>query len=142
MNLELVEQIVALMGEHPVSEIQVEQDGLKVRVCRPLSVVSFASVLPDATAEREAMSKAPPVAESVAPETHTLSASMVGIFHHLNPPLAYASLVTAGQVIGSIESMKLMNEVPAEWGGRVIEMLTEDGAAVEYGQPLFRLAAL
>ena len=136
MNIELVEQIVALMGEHPVSEISVEQEGLKVRVCRPLSAA--------APTESAAVSTTEILAEPalVLPETYTLTASMVGIFHHGTPPLPYAALVTVGQVIGSIESMKLMNEVFAEYGGRVIETLTEDGAAVEYGQPLFRLAAV
>jgi acetyl-CoA carboxylase biotin carboxyl carrier protein len=136
MNIELVEQIVALMGEHPVSEISVEQEGFKVRVCRPLSVAS--------PVETAAVSVVEFIAEPeiVLPETHTLTASMVGIFHHGTPPLPYAALVTVGQVVGSIESMKLMNEVSAEYGGRVIETLTEDGAAVEYGQPQFRLAAV
>ena len=66
---------------------------------------------------------------------------MVGIFHHAEPPLPYAAVVAPGQVVGSIESMKLMNEVLAEAGGRVTEVLVEDGAPVEYGQALFRLAA-
>lgn len=136
MNLELVEQIVTLLGEHPVSEISVESEGWKVRACRPLTVAAPTQIAAVTTSE---LSIEP---EVVLPETHTLTASMVGIFHHLTPPLPYAALVAAGQVIGSIESMKLMNEVLTEYGGRIIETLTEDGAAVEYGQPLFRLAAV
>jgi biotin carboxyl carrier protein len=136
MNIELVEQIVALMGEHPVLEISVEREGMKIRVCRPLS----AAVPAEIAAANVVEFLAEP--EIVLPETYTLTASMVGIFHHGTPPLPYAALVTVGQVVGSIESMKLMNEVSAEYGGRVIETLTEDGAAVEYGQPLFRLAAV
>jgi len=80
------------------------------------------------------------VEEIAPPETKTLTATMVGIFHDTDPPLPYAAEVTVGQVVGSIESMKLMNEVLSEFGGRVVEVLTEDGAPVEYGQPLFRLA--
>ena len=136
MNLELVEQIVALIGEHPLSEITVESEGLKVRVCRPLTAAAPEEIAPMSTPEL------PVEPEVVLPETYTLTASMVGIFHHTTPPLPYAALVTEGQVIGSIESMKLMNEVSAEYGGRIIETMTEDGAAVEYGQPLFRLSAV
>ncbi len=136
MNLELVEQIVLLLGEHPVSEISVESEGRKVRVCRLVTAAAPTQIaavnMPDLPSEPEV----------VLPETHTLTASMVGIFHHTAPPLPYAALVTVGQIIGSIESMKLMNEVFAEYGGRIIETLTEDGAAVEYGQPLFRLTAV
>jgi len=148
MNIELVEQIVALMGDHPVSEITVEQEGLRIRVCRPLSAAPFAPAVaatPPAEGESEVMVVAPDMdaeAESAPPETHTLTASMVGIFHHVKPPLPYAALVTPGQVVGSIESMKLMNEVTAEWGGRVVEVLTEEGSPVDYGQPLFRLAVV
>ncbi len=146
MNLELVEQIVALMSEHPVSEIAVEQEGRRVRICRPLSAASLTPMPLAAPPPGGETETATPVsdcaeAEAVLPETHTLTATMVGIFHHSVPPLPYAALVVPGQTIGSIESMKLMNEVAAEWGGRVLEVLTEDGAPVEYGQPLFRLAA-
>ena len=146
MNLELVEQIVALMSEHPVSEITVEQEGRCVRICRPMPAAPFTPMplaAPQAGGETEAVTPISDLAEAqaVLPETHTLTATMVGIFHHPVPPLPYAALITPGQTIGSIESMKLMNEVAAEWGGRVLEVLTEDGAPVEYGQPLFRLAA-
>ena len=66
---------------------------------------------------------------------------MVGIFYHAEPPLFLGAEIKAGQIIGSIESMKLMNDVVAEDSGRVTDVLVEDGAPVEYGQALFRLAA-
>jgi len=145
MNLELVEEIVALIGQHPVSEILVEQEGRRIRICRPLSAATFvpASAPTVAVGETAADARSEDTAsveEIAPPETKTLTATMVGIFHHTDPPLPYAAEVTVGQVVGSIESMKLMNEVLSEFGGRVVEVLTEDGAPVEYGQPLFRLA--
>jgi len=132
MNLDLVEQIVALMGEYPVSEITVEQEGSRVCVRRPLSAAA------------PARPEAPPAPAAPAPapeEARQLLAPMVGIFHHAEPPLPYAADVRPGQVIGYIESMKLMNDVVAEESGRVTDVLVEDRAPVDYGQPLFRLAA-
>lgn len=145
MNLELVEQIVTLIGEYPVSEITVEQDGQRVCVRRPLTAAPPAAVelAAPASAEAEAVpANAPEAPPEIAPEeARMLLATMVGIFHHSDPPLPYAAEVRPGQVIGYIESMKLMNDVIAEEGGRVTDVLVEDGAPVEYGQALFRLAA-
>ena len=133
MNLELVEQIISVLGEYPLSEITVEQDGRRVSAHRPLGAwPAVQSVEPVATTVPEAV----PVPESLK----TLSATMVGIFHHADPPVAYAAVVAPGQRVGFIESMKLMNDVSAEEGGRVTEILVEDGAPVEYGQSLFRLS--
>lgn len=138
MNLDLVEQIVTLMGEYPVSEITVEQDGRRVCVRRPLVA---APPLPTAAGAPPAGAPPDTTPEIVPEEARQLLAPMVGIFHHAAPPLPYAADVRPGQVIGYIESMKLMNDVVAEQSGRVTDVLVEDGAPVDYGQPLFRLAA-
>lgn len=140
MNLELVAQIVALMGEYPVSEITVDQDGRRVCVRKPLTAVmqAPAPAVSEVTASpEEAIAEATAVEE----ERQTLTATMVGIFHHADPPIPYAAVIEAGQRIGYVESMKLMNDVLAEAGGQVVEVLVEDGAPVEYGQSLFRLTA-
>ena len=132
MNLDLVEQIVALMGEFPVSEITVEQECSRVCVRRPLAAM---------TAAKPEAAPAPAAPEAASEEARQLLAPMVGIFHHAEPPLPYAADVHPGQIIGYIESMKLMNDVVAEESGRVTDVLVEDRAPVDYGQPLFRLAA-
>ncbi len=144
MNLELVEKIVGLLGEYPVSEIAVEQDGSRIFVRKPLQSASASSApaagTKEALAEQEAAE--PRVEGSAAEaEARVLTAPMVGIFYHTEPPLSLGAEIKAGQVIGSIESMKLMNDVAAEASGRVTDILVEDGAPVDYGRALFRLAA-
>lgn len=47
--------------------------------------------------------------------------------------------VKKGQVLAIIEAMKLMNEIESEFDGEIAEVLVENGEAVEYGQPLFRI---
>lgn len=136
----MVEQIVGLLSAYPVSEITLEQDGAKVfvrRVATPVAALPEMA-LPPAEAPRTEAEPLPP-AEDAEADALILTAPMVGLFHHLGAPVRYGGSVAAGQTVGHIESMKLMNDVLSEHAGRVAEVLVEDGAAVEYGQPLFRL---
>lgn len=81
---------------------------------------------------------APTLIESeAAPEIHRITAPMVGVFHHAEPPINAGMDVRAGQVIAVIESMKLMNDIRSEETGTIQAMHVDDGLAVEYGQPLF-----
>ena len=139
MTLETVEQIVALLKEYRVSEITLEQEGQRVCVRQPLAPPS-APPPPAAEDAAEASSGPQVIApEAVAAEPVLLTATMVGLFHHARPQIGYGTLVTPGQVVGSIESMKVMNDVPAAEGGRVVDVFVEEGVPVEYGQVLFRL---
>ncbi len=141
MNLDAVEQIVALLGEYPVSEIRVEQEGQSI--CVRKGAPAFVSPAPPQALPAVAEAVPMPVASAetdAGPESLALTAPMVGLFHHARPPIRYGALLTPGQIVGNIESMKLMNEVTAEPGGRVLEVLIEDGSPVEYGQALFRLS--
>jgi acetyl-CoA carboxylase biotin carboxyl carrier protein len=92
---------------------------------------------------------APVVALPVAPATpagETVNAATVGVFYRSASPgaapfVSEGDEISAGQQIAIIEAMKLMLPVESDKTGRVAEVLVGDGEAVEYGQPLFRLAA-
>lgn len=139
MNLDLTEKIVALLTEYPISEITVETEGFRVHAARPLGPAPPPPSVQTAFAPEEPAEM--PVVDSL-PELIPLCSPMVGVFYHLTPPLTFAAEIVPGQIVGAIESMKLMNDVTAERGGRITDILIEDGAPVEYGQTLFRLAAL
>ena len=69
---------------------------------------------------------------------------MVSTFYRASSPTAdpYVSegdLVKEGQILCIIEAMKLMNEIESELSGTVVEVLAQNGKAVEFGQPLFRI---
>ena len=93
----------------------------------------------------------PPVqaagAAIAAPEgrkLHTVTSPFVGTFYRTASPEspAFAEIgqsVRKGQVLCIVEAMKLMNEIEAEIAGRVTEILAQNGQAVEFGEPLFRL---
>lgn len=79
--------------------------------------------------------------EEEGAETHWVASPLVGIFHHVKPLVGLGTRVTQGQIVGVVEAMKLINEIAAETDGVVIDVLVEDGQAVEYGQPLFLVEA-
>jgi biotin carboxyl carrier protein len=81
--------------------------------------------------------------EAVAPvETkQTVVAPLVGIFHTWAKPKGKALVsvgdrVKVGQLVGTIQSLNVINEVESALTGRITELLVQDGQAVEYGQPL------
>ena len=89
-----------------------------------------------------------PVAAAVAspPAQHTLTAPTVGVFYRAPEPGAapfvdIGELVAPGQQVGIVEAMKLMIPVEADRSGRLVEVLCTDATAVEFGAPLFALAA-
>lgn len=79
------------------------------------------------------------------PETaHVVAAPLVGTFYRApevgaRPFVEVGDQVAAGQPIGIVEAMKLMNRVESEWTGTVVEVLARDATAVEFGQPLVRI---
>ena len=81
-----------------------------------------------------------------APAGETVTAATVGVFYRAPSPgappfVSEGDEITPGQQVAIIEAMKLMLPVEADRGGRIAEVLVADGEAVEFGQPLFRLAA-
>lgn len=78
-------------------------------------------------------------AEQAVSNEKVILAPMVGIFHSTDGVARVDSEVSVSQVVGTIESMKLLNEVLSDTSGTVVEVMVEDGTPVEYGQPLFRV---
>jgi acetyl-CoA carboxylase biotin carboxyl carrier protein len=75
------------------------------------------------------------------PKLLTICATAVGHFRAAAPAIQTGDRVKAGQVIGFVESLKVPNEVTAREAGLVAEILTVEGQAVEYGQPLMTIEA-
>ena len=88
----------------------------------------------------------PPAAAPAADDkSHVVTSPFVGTFYRKPNPDSpnYINLgdkVEKGQVLCIVEAMKLMNEIEADVAGTVTAILVEDGAPVEYGQPLFKIA--
>jgi acetyl-CoA carboxylase biotin carboxyl carrier protein len=81
----------------------------------------------------------------VEDKAHIVTSPFVGTFYRKPNPdssnyVAVHDKVDKGQVLCIVEAMKLMNEIEADVAGTIIAILVDDGAPVEYGQPLFKIA--
>jgi acetyl-CoA carboxylase biotin carboxyl carrier protein len=137
----LVRELADILNETGLSEIEVERDGLKVRVARTLgpSLVQAYAPAPVAAAPLVAAS---PMDESEAVRTgDTVTSPMVGTVYLQpqpgSPPFVkVGDTVSAGQTLMLIEAMKTMNPIPATRAGVVLELLVGDSQPVEFGEPL------
>lgn len=78
---------------------------------------------------------------------HTIVAPLVGIFHPWAKPkgsalVAVGDRVKVGQLVATIQSLNVINEVESAFAGRVTEIMVQDGQAVEYGQPLITVESV
>jgi acetyl-CoA carboxylase biotin carboxyl carrier protein len=78
------------------------------------------------------------------PNIKTINSPMVGTYYATpspeNPPfVAIGSQVKVDSTVCIIEAMKVMNEIPSEIAGTIVECLVANGTSVEFGQPLFRV---
>jgi acetyl-CoA carboxylase biotin carboxyl carrier protein len=137
---DLILELTKLLDETGLTEIEIEQDGKRVRVARG----TLAAAAP---APARAAAPTQPVAESVAapmdPAKHpgVVASPMVGTAYGCAEPgakpfIEIGSLVKAGDTLLIIEAMKTMNQIPAPRAGTVKQILFEDGKPVEFGEPL------
>ena len=146
----LIADLMEMMQDSKLSEMEVEVEGTRVRLRREGSEPKQAVVTMSApTMAIPTVSAAPLAAvEAAGAPAPTdsgktnITAPMVGTFYQAASPEADAyvevgDLVEEDTVVCIIEAMKVMNEIKAEMTGKVVELLVNNGEAVEYGQPLF-----
>ncbi len=143
VDRELIRELSALLDETGLSEIEIEQAGLRVRVARSSQVIAAA---PMAAPIASAALVAPAGIISAAapdPAKHpgVVASPMVGTAYLSPEPGArpfvdVGTKVKAGQTLMIIEAMKTMNQIPAPRAGTVIQILIEDSRPVEFGEPL------
>ncbi len=142
LDKELIRELSALLDETGLSEIEIEQSGLRVRVARGGQFVSAAPAVPAAPAPLVAPAG---ITSTAAPDPAkhpgVVASPMVGTAYLAPEPGArpfvdVGSKVLAGQTLLIIEAMKTMNQIPAPRAGTVIQILIEDGRPVEFGEPM------
>lgn len=147
IDQELVRQLAVILNETDLTEIEVEQGDLHIRVARNITM-SVAAPVAQAAVAAPAMQAAPTVAAEAtkAAEStgHTVKSPMVGTAYLAPEPGAdvfvkVGDTVTAGQTILIVEAMKHMNQISADKAGKVTEIFVESGQPVEYGEPLLTL---
>ena len=147
MDLRKLKKLIDLVEQSGIAELEITEGEERVRIAR-VGVQAQALVTPAAV-----QSVAPPAAPAAAaastaasepalPEGHVVKSPMVGTFYRAPSPGASAfvevgSEVKEGDPLCIIEAMKLLNEIESDKTGMVKAILVENGAPVEYGEPLF-----
>lgn len=144
--IEKVKDLISLMNENSLAEIEIEEEGTKIRLKRNnLDSVQTSVQLPSVKAAslQEGSNKYLPSKQDK--ESSEIVAPMVGTFYSsapdAEPYIKIGDIVDEETVVCIIEAMKIMNEVKAETEGKIVEIMIENGSAVEFGQPLFRIEA-
>ncbi|MFZ5596580.1 MAG: acetyl-CoA carboxylase biotin carboxyl carrier protein [Bacillota bacterium] len=146
MNLNEIKELVQLINNTDIDELALENNGLKVAI-RKSAAKRFDETGPvsGAVPVKADENKTAVVADKDVnydeEDFIRVKAPMVGTFYRSPAPdappfVSVGDMVEKGQVLCIVEAMKLMNEIEAEVPGKIVEILLENGSAVEYGQPM------
>jgi len=144
MEIDDLKELMGLLKDTDVTELQIEKEGVKVRIRRD-RYFGHIEVQQPLLPEKKEIKK---IEEAEAEgRLCTITSPIVGTFYSSNSPDAKAyvevgSEVKKGQTLCIIESMKLMNEIESDVDGIVVRALVESGHPVEYGEPLFLIKPL
>ena len=141
MDVKSIENLAKLMKENGLTSLALPQEGISLKLERKAepgpALVPSPSPFVTAPVEPE---------PAPAPQKGSLVLSpTVGVFYSAPSPdsqpfVEVGSRVRKGDTLCIIEAMKLMNEIPSEVDGTVVEVCVGNGQVVEYNQPLFRVA--
>lgn len=151
MDIRKVKKLIEMLEESKISEIEIHEGEESVRISRN----SSASAQPQSYVQVSGPEHVRPVAKdgdnvatapekNAEPDGHMIRSPMVGIFYSSPAPdkplfTEPGKEVKAGDIVCIIEAMKIMNQIEADADGTVIRVMVENGAPVEYGQPLYLL---
>ncbi|HQU92028.1 MAG TPA: acetyl-CoA carboxylase biotin carboxyl carrier protein [Pyrinomonadaceae bacterium] len=149
LNLDEIRELAELVNEHGFTDFEFENENIRVRLSKQVNTPVYAApqmaapvqaapagASPSATAE-----SVPAVVDEDA-SLHKITSPIVGTFYRSPAPdkpsyVSEGSVVSPESVVCIVEAMKLMNEIQAETSGEIVKIYVENGAPVEYGQPLF-----
>lgn len=151
MDFNLIKKLVRLVDTSDVTDLEVEQEGFRIKVAKKVRVSGQVYSQPQlmqqsAPASQPAQQKAeeskPAAKDEKSEKLHEVRSPIVGTFYRAPAPDAdpYSQVgdtVSAGSVLCIVEAMKLMNEIESDVSGKIIKILVENGKPVEYNQPLF-----
>lgn len=150
MNVKEIKEMVSLMNENNLSELEIEKDGMRIKLKKCIHPPEGQALPAPVFIEREERAPAPEAvpsatrypAKEASANRIEIKSPMVGTFYRAPSPEAPPFVqvnqdIDPGQVICIIEAMKLMNEIKSELKGKILEILVDNAEPVEFGQPLF-----
>ena len=152
MNVKEIKELISLMNENGLTEIELEKDGMKIRLKKGAEGAIVSAITERAAPKAHvtpAAQQAPSQEEPAPPKSKNLEikSPMVGTFYKAPSPDAppfvkVGDNIEPGKVVCIIEAMKLMNEIKSEIKGKVVAVLVENADPVEFGQTLFLVEPL
>ena len=139
MDIRKIKKLIDLMIESDLQAIEVKEGDQSISLTRPTPVYAApVAAAPTATAPTAPAAKTPRGAVETSP--------MVGVFYAAPSPgeapfVNVGQTVSAGETLGIIEAMKIMNPIEATQSGVIEEILVKNGEVIQFGQPLFRYRA-
>lgn len=145
MNEGKLRKLLELFRDSDLEEIEVQHSfwhGTRIRLTRSRAPSPVAPAAPMPIAPAAPTEPAP--AEKTDDGLHEVLSPMVGTFYRspspeADPFVSEGERIESGQTVCIIEAMKIMNEIPADVQGEVVEILVGDGQPVEYNQALFKI---
>ena len=146
-----IKELVALMGRHDLTEVDLREGELRIRLRRgPKETITLSrtptAAIPTSNAapSPEAPAPAKPASEKPTKEYLTIKSPTPGTFYRAPSPdaepfVSIGSRVTPTTPVCIIEAMKILNEITADCSGVITEILAENQEPVEYGQELFKV---
>ncbi len=145
IDQQLIRELATILNETQLTEIEVEQDDLRIRVSKQSPAAAIQAYAPAPAPVAAAPAPVAPRAgdekPAAADSKNAVPSPMVGTAYRSPAPGANAFIevgqsVREGQTLLIIEAMKTMNQIPAPRSGTVTAILFEDAQPVEYGEPL------
>jgi acetyl-CoA carboxylase biotin carboxyl carrier protein len=149
MDFNEIRQLIDIVNSSDLQETIIEKGDFKIILRRsvaaaapnlvPVTAAPALQASPQASIAAPAAIKSEPASDLVESRS-----PIVGTFYQSSSPdsppfVSVNDTVKKGDVLCIIEAMKLMNEIEAEVSGTIVEILVENGQAIEYDQPLFRI---
>ncbi len=148
ISIDKLRSLVELMEEKELQTLEVSSGDDTVKVTRyyepaPAPIQTVVTSAPQAVAVPNANSTTTASSASSTPAGNTEDSPMIGVFYSAaspnDPPfVTVGQKVKAGDQLGIIEAMKIMNPLEATQSGVIAEILVENGQVVEFGQPVIR----
>ena len=144
MEMKQINALITKFDESGLSKIKMSKDGFEIEmekatglVAAPVQAVAVAAPV---AAPAAAVSAAPVAAAAISGDT--IDSPMVGTYYSAPSPdsapfVKVGDTIKKGQAVAVLEAMKIMNELEAEFDCKIVEILVQDGQAVEYDMPLF-----
>lgn len=144
MELENLITLINTISASEVAGFQYEQNGMKLKISKTQKRAETEVQTVLIPAEKKEAATAAEETALPDPEGQLILSPLMETFYaapaeDAEPFAAVGNHVKKGQTLAIVEAMKLMNEIESDYDGILEEIYVENGQAVEYGQPLFRI---